>query len=43
MNRAHPATEALRLASPEVWRRGLAAMLRDHEEDWVRDVPMGRC
>ena len=43
MSRAHPAGAALHLASPDVWRRSLAAMLRDHEEDWVRDVPMGRC
>jgi hypothetical protein len=37
VSRAHPATEALRLASPDVWRRSLLATLRDHEEDWVRD------
>ena len=37
MSRAHPATEALRLASPDVWRRSLLATLRDAEEDWVRD------
>jgi len=34
---AHPATEALRLASPEVWERALLATLRDGEEDWARD------
>ena len=33
----HPATEALRLASPDVWRGSLLAMLRDDEQAWVRD------
>ena len=37
MSAAHPATEALRLASPEVWERALLATLRDGEEDWARD------
>ena len=34
---AHPATDALRRDSPDVWRRSLLATLRDDEEAWLRD------
>ena len=35
--RVHPASEALRSESADVWRRSLLETLRDGEEDWVRD------
>lgn len=33
----HPASEALRSGSADVWRRLLLETLREGEDDWVRD------